>query len=384
MSWHDAIDYFTITGERENWISTLSRSRDGHDKIVRYDLKKLVRFTGISTIFCNGTVITVGSSVLVNVACALLLATCTCLITLLRSWKSPEFHKLIEEQDTSPLKDLTTQINRLVVFCLPLYMSLSLARWWAVRERGLQRLFDALTSINMILSTEMHNERWRALRVQVIKMGLASIELLVQAAQNREDLDFLVDLELLSPAEVAAMRRLSTLWARPLICWGWILHVCRSGLGSFHGIEPRIAQIMSQVIWAKQSIIMINSYMDTQLPFAYVHLITLLVNVQNLVVACNSGILLAHAIMKTDGGLMVQQVALALGSPLVYQGLMQISCLVANPFGDEITNFPMRSYIDYVSSILDATFEATWSCPLVDSNGRLHPPERRQRRPRHH
>jgi len=368
--------YSSPASEQIKWMYTFCQSQDGYDKIVRYNLKKLVRFTGIFTMFCDGTVLTAGTTVLINVVCAFILSTCTCWIMLLRSCMNPEFYKILQEQDTTPLKDLSMQINKLVIFCLPLYMSLSLARWWAVRERGLGRIFNALTGISMILSSELHDERWRAMRVHVIKMGLASIELLVQAAQNCEDIDNLVQLELLSLREAAAIKRVPMLWARPMTCWAWILGVCRSALNSLHGLEPRNAQILGQVKLAKQGIITINSYMDTQLPFAYVHMITLLVNVQNLVLALKSGILFAHAVAINDRGMMVQQLALVLVMPLVYQGLMQISCLIADPFGDEVTNFPMRSYIDYVNSILDATFEAQLSCPVVAENGMLYRPEK--------
>jgi len=94
--------------------------------------------------------------------------------------------------------------------------------------------------------------------------------------------------------------------------------------------------------------------------------------------ALKSGVLFAHAITVWNVDLMVQQLVSTVVVAFIYQGLLQISYLLADPFGDDLTNFPMSSYMNYVASVMDATFEAQSSCPLVAENGRLHRPEQEQ------
>merc|ERR1712079_434154 len=162
---------------------------------------------------------------------------------------------------------------------------------------------------------------WQSVRHQVAKLGIASIELVVQAAQMREDLDILVGLDLLRPEEAEAMRKLPVLWQRPLTCWAWILRVCLSALDKCHVPEARTTVVLEELLLAKQGITTMNAYMDTQLPFGYVHLITLLVNVQNLIMALKSGVLFAHALTTGNIDLMVQQFVSTLVVAFCYQGL---------------------------------------------------------------
>jgi len=174
------------------------------------------------------------------------------------------------------------------------------------------------------------------------------------------------------------MRKLTVLWQRPLTCWAWILRVSLSALDHCHIPEPRTAVVIDELMLAKQGITNINAYMDTQLPFGYVHLMTLLVNVQNFIMALKAGVLFADAISTSDVDLMVQQLVSTVVVAFIYQGFLQISYLIACPFGDEVTHFPMSSYINYVASVVDATYEAQSSCPRVAENGKLHRPDRKR------
>merc|ERR1712032_655149 len=137
---------------------------------------------------------------------------------------------------------------------------------------------------------------------------------------------------------------------------------------------PRTSEVMKRCLAAKDGMMVMNMYLDTPLPFGYVHLITLLVNVQNLVMALKSGFVFAQAYAMGDHFVMVQQVVTLGVVVCLYQGILQIACVTANPFGDSILSFPIVGYMNYMAHTVDAMFGAQAECPVVAENGRLHHP----------
>lgn len=361
--------------EKQNWMSTTVESHEGYEKILRYDLKKLVQWTAVATLFCKGTCVTMDCKAFINVFIMILLGVLVCLVMISVSHSYGNDHSYLKQLDTDPLKDLAWQINALVPFCLALYLSLSLTRWWALRDQGLGKVFDALTSVSMLVSCELHEDKWSSVRNQIAKFGIASVELIVQAARRRERLELLVQMDCLTEWQRDALQRLDILWERPIVCWAWILRICMSAMDYAKTPAPRTAMVMKECLVAKEGMTTMNMYLDTQLPFGYVHLMTLLVNLQNLVMALKAGILFAHAYALDKPNLMVQQCISCLVIVLLYQGILQISYVIADPFGDDVINFPIRGYMNYIAAVVDATFEAQAECPVVAENGKLHRPD---------
>jgi len=377
--------------EEKQWMTTTVLSRDygegKFEKIMRYDLKKLVRYSAFFTILSKGTVFTMDRTAIVNVliTCGVFVASClaTFLLTLGQEGK-------LEELDTQPLKDLSTSINALVPFVLALYLALTIKRWWALRVHSLGSIFDALTNVCMMISCELHESKWEAVRTQVAKFGLASIELLVQAARHKPkdvsdealqhcaNLKALVQEGLLTTDEGEALRR-QDVWERPMMCWAWILRICLSAMDYNHTPHSRSSQVMRQCVMAREGMAVMNMYLDTQLPFGYVHLITLLVNVQNMMMGVKGGIVFAQALSAGMVFLMIEQVLTLVIIVFLYQGMLQISYVIADPFGDDILDFPIRGFMKYVATTVDAMFEAQADCPVVAQDGTLRPPKNRRK-----
>lgn len=368
-------DYIRDAVEHNHWITTTVESREGYPKIMRYDLKKLVRFSAIFTMFSKGTVFTMDATALINVLLTVLISAISCALT---------FHYTgndtleLRALNTGPLKELSAQIGNLVPFCLALYLSLVLSRWWTLRVSGLGKVFDALSNLCMIIACELHEDKWEAVRQQVAKFGLASIELIVQAARGRADLDFLVEEDLLNEREAESLLGQEELWERPMICWAWILRICLSALDYGHTPSPRTAAVMAQCVGAREGMATMNTYLDTQLPFGYVHLITLLVNLQNFTMAVKTGIIVAQAWSGRTWFVVAQQVLTLVVVVFLYQGILQISFVIADPFGDDILDFPIRGFTNYIATTVDAMFEAQADCPVVAQDGTLFRPRPRE------
>merc|ERR1712151_1422883 len=109
--------------------------------------------------------------------------------------------------------------------------------------------------------------------------------------------------------------------------------------------------------------------MDTQLPFPYVHLITFIVNVQNLTLAVKCGAAFAVAMAQNNIEVMIGQVIIVLLVGTVCQGLLSISYVVQDPFGEDLLDLPLNHFARYVAQSCLAMERAATACPgLEDMN----------------
>merc|ERR1719265_236158 len=118
--------------------------------------------------------------------------------------------------------------------------------------------------------------------------------LVVKAARGETDLGHLVEQGLLDEEEKKVCEE-TALFQRASMMWVWILRICGEGFDAAKLPPPRYNAIMAKAMQARDGIQTIHTYLDTQLPFAYVHLITLLVNLQNVVFAIKCGLVSAVA-----------------------------------------------------------------------------------------
>jgi len=273
---------------------------------------------------------------------------------------------------------LSLQINQFVPFCLAYYVALSLNRWWALRVAALGQVFDSFANVSMLVSCELSDKKWIDLRNQVAKYGIASIELLVQAARDKANLENLLHMDVLTHEEIDAVKKKTHMWQRPMMMWAWIMRICVGSLDHNKSPPPVAAQVITQCLKAREGMATINAHLDTQLPFAYVHLITLLVNVQNFVFAILSGITIAVSFADKNVTVIIQQTVSCVLVTLIYQALLQITYMILDPFGDDVLDFPIKAYTTFIATMVDAIFQAQQPCPVVAEDGSLKRPRQKK------
>merc|ERR1719440_833111 len=189
---------------------------------------------------------------------------------------------------------------------------------------------------------------------------MASIFLLVKAARGVTADDDLAKKGLLSPTEVESLQGISP-DGRAMVMWAWIMRICQETFESARGPRPHAPKLMmvfNQCIAARNGIQVIHTYLQTQLPFAYVHLLTLLVNVNNLVVAIKCGAVFIVALAKDDHQTMAYQLLMLVLVPVLYHGLLSISYVIQDPFGEDMLDFPIAAFVEYVAQCCDAAIVA--------------------------
>eukprot|EP00747_Dinoflagellata_sp_TGD_P168183 gnl/TRDRNA2_/TRDRNA2_193977_c0_seq1.p1 gnl/TRDRNA2_/TRDRNA2_193977_c0~~gnl/TRDRNA2_/TRDRNA2_193977_c0_seq1.p1 ORF type:complete len:541 (+),score=94.54 gnl/TRDRNA2_/TRDRNA2_193977_c0_seq1:95-1717(+) len=334
-------------------VTTIAYGISGKPKLLSYDLKHLVRYGGIITAFTRGTILRVDDGMLKFMLTLMLLFVCVAGVM----WAAVPDLKAV---DTTSLQDLADYMNGFVPFVLGLYVSLAIGRWWALRVQALGAVFDSVANVTMIISCVLSGPQHAAVRDLVVKWGMASIFLLVKAARDIEEMDDLFKKGVLSESEVDALKNVSP-YGRAMIMWAWIMRLAQETFDDAAGPgphAPKLVAVFQHCILARNGVQTIHTYLQTQLPFAYVHLITLLVNINNFIVAFKCGVVFVVANAKGDRQEMMYQVLMFMLVPILYHGLLSISYVIHDPFGEDMLDFPIAAFAEYVAECCDAALVA--------------------------
>jgi len=267
-----------------------------------------------------------------------------------------------------------------VPFMVGYFVTVSISRWWQIRVQALGRVFDSFVNVSMIVGCELSDRKWSELHTHIVKYGIASIELLWQAARNEAALEDMCEKGLLTDLEISALTRQNFLWQRPMTMWAWIMRICLNALDHNRSSALLSNQCLGECIKAREGMALIIAHLDTQLPFAYVHLICLLVNLQNVVFAIQSGMHCSISYAKGETGSVIQQVVSCLLIGVIYQAIFGITYVILDPFGDDAMDFPQAVFTAYNATLVDAVLKAQQPCPVVVQDGRLVQPRPRKHR----
>lgn len=194
-------------------------------------------------------------------------------------------------------------------------------------------------------------ELFKSVHARIVKFGLASMSCIVmesrRSARGGEDdqshgLDGLVSLGLLTEEEKTLLEGARSL---PTTLWCWIQAMAAEVMEMMSVPPPNVNMLYQEIRLAMEGVHNVQHYIQTQLPFPYVHMITLLVNVNGLVISIVAGLRVAIAVEKGQTALQIFVSASKLVAvPLMYQGMLQICVFLSDPFGDDIIDFPIRQY----------------------------------------
>ena len=243
---------------------------------------------------------------------------CTCaLVSLVCAAMSP----LLEENADAVLVSLWSVISGGLFFILGPYVGLMLARWWAMRNQCVGGLWGVQGQLAIYAAVWFNTDSAadKAARKLVIRYGALSHALLVCQAKGQDGpskLQELVRAGLLTPEEVVALRPLP---AKGQVVWAWMTRFWSCALATDDAARgglrtsrvPHAAHVASEVLalcmQGRTSIGAAMTYITTQVPFSYVHLLALLVKFAQLVnavyVGSHSGLVLSEPICQHDATL---------------------------------------------------------------------------------
>ena len=251
-----------------------------------------------------------------------------------------------------------TVTEGIVSFLLSLFVTQVVSRWWTVRKDAVGALVNAVDGINMLVvvfhSTNSPYDMW--LRRNVRRYLMAAHELVYIRAMTYErqsdgeghfdpgdpdmqdDLTTLLDLEFLTPEECDDLRK----WGNKAMCiWAWVGHLL-SEYAQLPGEASKEA--VKLVLDGRDATQTISTYVETPLPFSYIHIIVYIVRLANLILVLQAGMVTAKSIAEKSMNSVLVVTFQVLMVPAIYQGLLTMDRKLGNPLGTNMNDFPREHY----------------------------------------
>jgi len=250
-------------------------------------------------------------------------------------------HRL-ELVDTARAGEFVQGSAMFVGLLLTIHLSAAVQRWCSMRREVIGGLWSAVNDLALILAVHMPEPANRPLKTLALRYGLASMELLGREASIGDALlDPLRQRGLLSTNECAL---LAPSPAKAQICWVWVACAFRRLAGRELLSSRLLPQLYEICARGRGACDRADFYGRSQLPFAYVHLLSLLVHGTCAMVALKCGVVAAVAVSHAlrseaiapvsdmeSASVLVQQCALAFGVPLVYGAILAQAAALADP-----------------------------------------------------
>jgi len=262
----------------------------------------------------------------------------------------------IREDDAEKLKALVLDLHTLCTFLLGFFCTTAITRWWAMRNDCLGGLWGGVDDLSLIIGSHFgsDSEADCEVRERVLRWSVLSHELIYKQARADMDLEDLVQQGLLLPAELELLKPLAS---KPQVIWAWMCsyfaHLAYGDPAAGGSRLPFPVTVLPQLHeicrHARGAVGMSFAYTDTQLPFRYVHFLSLIIWTHNIIQAVNSAVVITRDLRKGEPVSVAIEVAFLLVYPLVYIGLLHLGAGMLNPLrAHKALDFPQGAFTYYM------------------------------------
>jgi len=250
---------------------------------------------------------------------------------------------------------MANYFTALIGFMISMFVTTLFGRWWAIRTDGLGGLWGAVDDLIVLLSIHMPSRDDRAIKERILRLGLLSHRLVyaqAQSLESREHLKQLVNVGLMTVEELDVLEKE---FSKPQAVWVWIGQILHAlaAKGKFQCNDVMLPKLDKLCVKARSSIGLIFAYTDTQVPFAYVHLLVLSIIFSNCLIALKCGLAIGFCFGSSPGQttidvpnamkVIVQVCHLAV-IPFFYHAFVHIGLELANPLGTDYLCLPGYSF----------------------------------------
>lgn len=342
----------------------------GHEKehqIVKYDMNVLGDLRVLAQPWANGSIFQrtrIWWQILVYFLIALLVATAFFFLV-------PQPAKI----DATSAKELSTYFNSILPFLFGIYLNNLFGRWWAMRTEGIGMINNSVNNLSVMLSSQCHGSKFAEAQHVMLRYGLLSHELTFRIARGTDgDLTDMLQAGALTMEENKVLKNLAGGKAQAV--WVWI-QMLWDGLFKNDLIPSSVHQVaLEHISNGRQAAKVIRTYLNTQMPFAYTHLMACLVHVNLFVLAIQAGIVIAKCIGKLQNRaaghevadiqaevLLITQMLYLTLIPLIYLGFLEFANEIADPFGVDTNDFPRPALHNVMHDENESFFKMAHAMP---------------------
>lgn len=332
---------------KQGKLHTTIRGYSGKEKIIKYNFQKLINLGPFVTLFWRGTVFNLDRTLLFNM-CKYVFVFVFCMLALVLADDIDDF----EKNSMPSFEDSTSNIQKFCPFLFGLFVSTMLTRWWSLRSQGVGAVADHICNISCFMTAAAARrlvsaadwDLFEEQHAKVVRYGLASLSCLAKESRGpHEPLTELVEIGFLDEGEKVLIENCPP-HTRANALWCWMTCLATESMEMVKVPPPNLNILFNDLNAGMDGVHTVHQYLGTQLPFPYVHMITFLVDIHNIVVAMLSGLKFAIAFRdRRISGCAIEVFQLIL-VPTMYQGLLQICMFLSDPMGDDIIDFPILEY----------------------------------------
>eukprot|EP00747_Dinoflagellata_sp_TGD_P076488 gnl/TRDRNA2_/TRDRNA2_159168_c1_seq1.p1 gnl/TRDRNA2_/TRDRNA2_159168_c1~~gnl/TRDRNA2_/TRDRNA2_159168_c1_seq1.p1 ORF type:complete len:440 (+),score=66.94 gnl/TRDRNA2_/TRDRNA2_159168_c1_seq1:1-1320(+) len=288
----------------------------------------------------------------------------------------------------SPIDDLVGYMNSVVTFHLGIFLVICLQRWWSMRSAHYHGLLKSANVLMSTLAMVLYEDKYTPARQRCARYSILSHRLLFLCARGRaewpdvkpellnlrkqgllaDDLEVEALLRCLETVEES--ERACGFEIRPqsgCCCWRQMANLLFPGNRRtphlegqtlfnlaelpwlwacreihelyYHGamVPAMMAKLHRSCLDASTAIHQVQMQMSTQLPFPYAHLVTILVHGASFAITIKCGVktAISDSVMAVICEIFFDLVLIC-----VYLGLLALTAVIADPFGDDAIDFP--------------------------------------------
>lgn len=334
----------------ESFLAEIAIGHTGKKKLVHYDSELLLKSGAIGTMFCEGTIFVQDMQIYIImfeyfVFSAIVLA--------LYYVSGPTASDAETGGVIKALSQLSGALRNLTPFVFGLFVSLTLARWWSMRIGSLGVILDGIIFDTMFVcgmgSRRRHHLNWTDEQhndyeddvARIYKLGVASMMCITAHSRGDLGMETLVENELLTRDEADDLADCPN---KAQVLWSWIGTIGTDLLNRLGVAPPNHNVFYMQSKQSTNAITALEAYYDSQLPLPYVHIIILLVTMNNLLMCLDTSMKMGLALHQGKTHIFAILAVDLVLVPLLYQAMLFICFQVEDPLGDDITDFPIIAF----------------------------------------
>jgi len=267
---------------------------------------------------------------------------------------------------TDHMLKIVTLLNILVALLLGIYLSKKISRWWQVREECLGTLWGSITNLCQLLAVYLGQDD-EHYKYRVLRYGLLSHALVYKQAQiTTHVLQDLLTMGLLTPDELLSLKQIPH---KAQVVWIWQTQLLNHLIWEEEKLpKALIKNVTDQLLAGRDSIRRLFSFVETQVPFPYTHMLALTVHTFHIILSMVCGINICVALSSEPVKLakLVLYIFLVVVFCLLYQGILDISVKLENPLGNDDIDFPRMAYHLTIKETGEAFFRAGMTKPFAN------------------
>lgn len=237
------------------------------------------------------------------------------------------------------MRAFSTIMTTLAAFLLSFYTSITVTRWWTIRTAGIGAIRSAAIDLEMFVQQLVTNEDQVLSAIRRYARASLMLIFLWRRKELGEMKETLVGSGALTAEEADKLQEWNTSLHETIWAWQTAIIGVLNAEGKI-GSEPLLCLLLGRCSKGRSGAQVIATHLTVKVPMQYVHLLSLLVKVHNVVVAVIMGILFGAAARDGNTIICLQTFGRTCLLPMLFNAILLINAELSDPFDEFGAGFP--------------------------------------------